>query len=423
MSNGENASQLTFLRGGGQALLRRITEAAGMPLAVHFVGEGFEGPNLAQAAGCAACRAVAEQPGGAGACAQSRLAAARTALRQQRAIPFVCHMGFACVSAPALPAEKQGFVLTLGPYCPSEAPHALDADVRAGFEQLLGYAPDPLPADISDVHLAPGRSVAALAEWARDTLTGAWRESTPPPEEDAEADVEEPGPRTPPGERAGPGYGPGPLAAAIAARDWKTARRLIESRLSETESGKRARLVVRRARALAIAVEAMEGASRAGRDPTPAWRHMLRYTEAVAAANDDATLAAAAADFIKRLNPPPRGKKPAADTSTRDLKPLADYVTPRLAEGVTLNETAAALGEHPTAITHRLQRRYGLSFSQYVGQLRVNKAKDLLRRTKLGVSDVARRVGIADNSNFAKLFRRYEGVSPQEYRERYGRNQ
>ena len=46
-----------------------------------------------------------------------------------------------------------------------------------------------------------------------------------------------------------------------------------------------------------------------------------------------------------------------------------------------------------------------------------------MRRTKLGVSDVARRVGIADNSNFAKLFRRYEGVSPQEYRERYGRNQ
>jgi len=48
------------------------------------------------------------------------------------------------------------------------------------------------------------------------------------------------------------------------------------------------------------------------------------------------------------------------------------------------------------------------------------QAKELLRRTKLSVGEVARRVGIGDPSNFNKLFRKFETVPPVEYRKRYG---
>jgi len=34
---------------------------------------------------------------------------------------------------------------------------------------------------------------------------------------------------------------------------------------------------------------------------------------------------------------------------------------------------------------------------------------------------VAQRVGIRDQSNFSKLFRRFEGMSPLEYRQQYGK--
>ena len=100
---------------------------------------------------------------------------------------------------------------------------------------------------------------------------------------------------------------------------------------------------------------------------------------------------------------------------------LNRIVLERIPGPVTLAEVARQLGEHPTTLTHRLQRKFEMSFSEYVGRLRVDKAKELLRKTRLGAGEVARRVGTSDPSNFSKLFRKYEGMSPSEYRQRFGR--
>ena len=99
---------------------------------------------------------------------------------------------------------------------------------------------------------------------------------------------------------------------------------------------------------------------------------------------------------------------------------LNRLVVEGLPEPVTLGEVAESLGQQPSTVTRRLQRQFGMSFTQYVGRLRVDKAKDLLRRTKLTVGQVARRVGIDDASNFGKLFRKFEGMAPLEYRKRFG---
>jgi len=102
---------------------------------------------------------------------------------------------------------------------------------------------------------------------------------------------------------------------------------------------------------------------------------------------------------------------------------LNRLVMSRLPGKITLNEIAAELGQHPTAITHRLQRKFGMSFSEYVGRIRIDKAKELLRRTRLGAGEIARRVGTSDASNFSKLFRKLEGMSPLEYRKLFGGKQ
>jgi YesN/AraC family two-component response regulator len=101
---------------------------------------------------------------------------------------------------------------------------------------------------------------------------------------------------------------------------------------------------------------------------------------------------------------------------TDSLAELNRIVSDRLAEGVTLAEVAERLGRNPTTLTHQLKRKLDMTFTQYLGRMRIDKAKDLLRRTGLGIGEVARRVGVADSSNFSKLFKKYEGVSPQQYR-------
>jgi len=59
---------------------------------------------------------------------------------------------------------------------------------------------------------------------------------------------------------------------------------------------------------------------------------------------------------------------------------------------------------------------YGLSPHQYIQQLRIEKARDLLSRTNTPVSDVADLLGFMDSQSFSRLFSQRMGVSPSVYR-------
>ena len=100
---------------------------------------------------------------------------------------------------------------------------------------------------------------------------------------------------------------------------------------------------------------------------------------------------------------------------------LCGLVTKHFKEGITLKEVATHLGENPTTITKRLQRTFALSFSQYVGQMKVEHAKKLFRTTKLSNGEVAKRIGIHDSANFAKLFRKHAQLSPSQFRTQFGK--
>lgn len=57
----------------------------------------------------------------------------------------------------------------------------------------------------------------------------------------------------------------------------------------------------------------------------------------------------------------------------------------------------------------------------YLRQIRVEHAKNLLRDTRLRVSEVAREAGFEDPLHFSRVFHRLEGVGPREYRAGRGR--
>ncbi|MFO7774736.1 MAG: helix-turn-helix domain-containing protein [Candidatus Hydrogenedentota bacterium] len=420
---------VTFLQSDETARwIERMRQAAAIPLSIHYVTDEEEYALAAREPGCAACRHVTAMAGGGAACRGSRLPASLAASRRKRSVPFQCHMGFACLSAPVLPEAAPNVVLTLGPYCPAEAPEGLEADVRKRLANFTGSAKPRLPFSLGDVRTAPAGAMAALADWATASFQALWREHKA--RESGEARDHAPETAAPEAAsstrrtrsmadviREG-----GPLALALAAGDAKQARALFHDAITETEGGKKVRLPVRRGRALSLAGELLEGASRAGFDVERGWDRLTVCYEAIRAARNDAALVDSLMEFFKALRPPKKRTARGADKDPT-YKALHDYVTPRLAEGVTLDEAARAIGQNPTAITHRLQRKFGLSFSQYVGRLRVQRAKELLRRTKLPVNEVAKRVGVNDPSNLGRLFRKFEGVSPQEYRLRRRRSE
>lgn len=68
-----------------------------------------------------------------------------------------------------------------------------------------------------------------------------------------------------------------------------------------------------------------------------------------------------------------------------------------------------------------LNRRFRLATNttplQYLQEMRISHAKDLLKKSNLGVSEVADKVGYQDSSYFTGLFKKLNSVTPNEYRQ------
>ncbi|WP_254450277.1 response regulator [Cohnella herbarum] len=61
----------------------------------------------------------------------------------------------------------------------------------------------------------------------------------------------------------------------------------------------------------------------------------------------------------------------------------------------------------------------GTTIKQYLMEYRVEKAKQLLTGDRLKIFDVASQVGYKDGEYFAKIFRKFTGLTPSAYRERF----
>lgn len=86
---------------------------------------------------------------------------------------------------------------------------------------------------------------------------------------------------------------------------------------------------------------------------------------------------------------------------------------------VTLTMMAARAGLGERTFIRRFHKATGLRPTEYVQQLRVGKARETLETSNLTVDEVAYRVGYEDPGAFRKVFLRWMGLSPGEYRRRF----
>lgn len=78
----------------------------------------------------------------------------------------------------------------------------------------------------------------------------------------------------------------------------------------------------------------------------------------------------------------------------------------------------AGLGER--TFLRRFRAATGLKPTEYCQQLRVNRARDLLEHSRQSIEQVAWQVGYQDSGAFRKVFARLVGLSPGDYRRRFG---
>ncbi|MCR5474615.1 MAG: response regulator [Lachnospiraceae bacterium] len=84
--------------------------------------------------------------------------------------------------------------------------------------------------------------------------------------------------------------------------------------------------------------------------------------------------------------------------------------------GITLDEIASRLNITPEYLGTRFHKETGVTFSTYIKNYRIQKAKELLIGTSLKLYEIADRVGYSDPKYFSKVFRDTTGQLPGDYR-------
>ncbi|THF74045.1 helix-turn-helix domain-containing protein [Cohnella fermenti] len=88
---------------------------------------------------------------------------------------------------------------------------------------------------------------------------------------------------------------------------------------------------------------------------------------------------------------------------------------------ISVEKIAAQMGYNKDYLSRMFKRRFGSGLLGYIHTIKLEEAKELLASTRLQVKEVAARVGIDDDKQFAKWFKRLSGTTPTEYRLAFSR--
>lgn len=93
-----------------------------------------------------------------------------------------------------------------------------------------------------------------------------------------------------------------------------------------------------------------------------------------------------------------------------------EYMEKHYREHLTLSEVADQIYVSQWHLSKLLNKYMKKSFSEILNQIRVDHAKELLKDPSLRIGDIAEQVGFLDMAHFSRVFKKYEGISANEYR-------
>jgi AraC-like DNA-binding protein/ligand-binding sensor protein len=92
------------------------------------------------------------------------------------------------------------------------------------------------------------------------------------------------------------------------------------------------------------------------------------------------------------------------------------YINEHYAEDLSLSEVAQAAHMSTYYFCKQFKKATGLSFTEYLSRVRVEKAKEQLLNPHMRVSEVAYEVGFQSLTHFNRMFKKLNGESPTDYR-------
>ncbi len=196
--------------------------------------------------------------------------------------------------------------------------------------------------------------------------------------------------------------------------DGEGARQCLRKLLDELFSRANNHLGVLKTQVLQLLLVLSRQATESGADPEEVARQSFNYFRELEEEKDLFELRewiiAKVGDLIKLVDE-------ARSLRCQDImKKVLAYIHQNYNRDLSLEDVAGAVYISPCYLSRIFKQTQGLNFIDYLTSVRLENAKHLLRTTSESIAEIAKKVGYRDPKYFSRVFKKYEGCSPGEYR-------
>ena len=102
------------------------------------------------------------------------------------------------------------------------------------------------------------------------------------------------------------------------------------------------------------------------------------------------------------------------------MEKAKDYIRQNFQKDLTLDEVSKIVDISPYYFSKLFKQETGENFIEYLTKIRMKHAEKLLLDPSYSIKEICVMSGYGDPNYFSRIFKKYEGVTPSEYRERLG---
>lgn len=100
------------------------------------------------------------------------------------------------------------------------------------------------------------------------------------------------------------------------------------------------------------------------------------------------------------------------------IEQVYNYICRNCDEPLRINDLSEQFGISRSSLFSRFRKKYGQTPKQFILNMKIDRAAQLLDETSDSVSEIAARTGFSDYFTFEKAFRKLKEMSPKQYRKR-----
>lgn len=101
------------------------------------------------------------------------------------------------------------------------------------------------------------------------------------------------------------------------------------------------------------------------------------------------------------------------------ISEIKEYVNQNFDQNLSLAELSTRFYLNLHYVSHLFKEKTGQTYLEYLTEVRIERSRDLLRRTDMKVYEIASKVGYNDPTHFSNVFERLTGCKPTEYRKTF----